>query len=333
MASPKNQFTISQAMTDYLAVIERARSKNTLSTYRNALAFFSGVLTENGLIPDEVPVGNLTVEAIKWLLAACNAYAPATERLYLVAAVSFYRYLAAESLAAINLPQIQELIKHRARRAGKRLPQFPRDGIETLVHYMIDLSNPPVESERERLIHLRDRAFLVTLADTGLRVHEACALRRGDIDWQEGRAMIIGKGDKEAIVRFSRRALGTLKDYMAARAALDGASRRPLTSLPLFARHDDRAGKRVLPISTTTGRNIVSQRVQEALGELAVGSITPHSFRHYFVTMVLRGSGGNLKLAQELARHKDTSTTQLYAHLSNDELDRGYFEIFDREEI
>jgi integrase/recombinase XerC len=63
-----------------------------------------------------------------------------------------------------------------------------------------------------------------------------------------------------------------------------------------------------------------------------VGSITPHSFRHYFVTMVLRGSGGNLKLAQELAQHRDTSTTQLYAHLSNDELDRGYFEIFDRQE-
>jgi site-specific recombinase XerD len=46
----------------------------------------------------------------------------------------------------------------------------------------------------------------------------------------------------------------------------------------------------------------------------------------------LRGSGGNLKLAQELARHQDTSTTQLYAHLSNDELDQGYFEIFDQSE-
>jgi integrase/recombinase XerC len=187
------------------------------------------------------------------------------------------------------------------------------------------------ESERERFILLRDRAFLITLADTGLRVHEACGLRRGDVDWQEGRAVIIGKGDQEAVVRFSRRTLGTLKDYINARAGLDGASGRPLTSLPLFARHDDRAGDKVLPISTTTGRNIVKQRVREALGDQAIGSITPHSFRHYFVTTVLRGSGGNLKLAQELARHKDTSTTQLYAHLSNDELDRGYFEIFDEE--
>jgi integrase len=96
-------------------------------------------------------------------------------------------------------------------------------------------------------------------------------------------------------IQISRRALGALKDYINARTSLDGGSGRPLTALPLFARHDDRAGSKMLPISTTTGRNIVKQRVREALGEQAVGSISPHSFRHYFVTMVLRGSGGNLK--------------------------------------
>jgi integrase/recombinase XerC len=332
MARSQNILTISQAIAGYLGVIERARSQNTLNTYQNALGFFAKVLEENELPPGETRVEEITAEAVKWLLEACSAYAPATERLYLAAAVGFYKYLVSESLAETNLPQIQELIRNRARRAGRRLPQFPRDSIDKLIIYVKNLINVPGGSARERLIHLRDRAFLITLADTGLRVHEACALRRGDIDWQEGRAVIVGKGDKEALVRFSRRALGALKDYATARAGLDGGFGRPLTSLPLFARHDDRAGNKVLPISTTTGRNIVKQRVREALGEQAVGSITPHSFRHYFVTMVLRGSGGNLKLAQELARHQDTSTTQLYAHLSNDELDRGYFEIFDQRE-
>jgi len=102
-----------------------------------------------------------------------------------------------------------------------------------------------------------------------------------------------------------------------------------LTSLPLFARHDRGAGKKVKPITPTTGRNIVSQRVQEALGDSEPGAITPHSFRHFFVTTVLRASGGNLKLAQELARHKSIAVTQRYAHLSDDELDQGYWEIFD----
>ena len=104
-----------------------------------------------------------------------------------------------------------------------------------------------------------------------------------------------------------------------------------MTALPLFARHDKGAGKRILPITTATGRNIVAQRVREALGAQAVGTITPHSFRHYFVTTVLRGSGGNLKLAQELARHRNITVTQRYAHLSDDELDRGYWEIFEED--
>jgi integrase len=64
------------------------------------------------------------------------------------------------------------------------------------------------------------------------------------------------------------------------------------------------------------------------LGEASSQGITPHSFRHYFVTTVLRGSG-NLKLAQELARHTSIQVTQRYAHLSDDELDRGYHEIFE----
>ncbi len=73
-------------------------------------------------------------------------------------------------------------------------------------------------------------------ADTGLRVHEACGLRRGDLDWNEGRAVIIGKGNKQAVVRFSRRSITALRDYLAARASLDGASGRQVSALPLFAR-------------------------------------------------------------------------------------------------
>jgi integrase len=153
-------------------------------------------------------------------------------------------------------------------------------------------------------------------------------LKISDIDLKESKVYLVRKGDQEAVVRFSKRSLATLRDYLNARAKLDGASGRPLPSLPLFARHDKGAGKKIKPITTTTGRNIVEQRVRESIGEDAVGTITPHSFRHYFVTTVLRGSGGNLKLAQALARHRNISVTQRYAHLSDDELDRMW-DIFD----
>jgi integrase len=273
----------------------------------------------------------LKEDAIVWLAAALKGHAPTTERLYLTAAATFYEYVAAENLAQVNLPRVRLLIRQRARRPGQRLPQFPKDAIEQIVEYMEEHRKTLPEAEVERLRDLRDRAFLITLADTGLRVHEACGLRRGDLDWGEGRAIIIGKGNKQAVVRFSQRSIRALKEYLNARQPLDGASGRPLGAQPVFARHDKGAGKKVKPISTATGRNIVSGWVKRILGPEAVGTITPHSFRHYFVTRVLQASG-NLKLAQELARHTNIAVTQRYAHLSDDELDKGYYESFEEEQ-
>jgi site-specific recombinase XerD len=321
------EMTLADAFAGYLADIGLARSPNTARTYRNALRAFSACLQDLGVNPEETPVDAAQVEWIVDFIRHLKEYSPASERLYLSAVSGWFENLVAQSLAQVNLPQLRLLIRRRGRRPGIRLPQFPRQHIES----MLESAQPaPGEGEETaRLRALRDRALLFTLADTGLRVHEACNLRRGDLDWNEGRAVLIGKGDRQAVVRFSERSLRCLRQYLAARAQLDGATSRPLSALPLFARHDRAAGARVLPISTTTARAIVRQRVGQALGETHRGSITPHSFRHYFVTTVLRGSGGNLKLAQELARHRSIAVTQRYAHLSDDELDRGYYEIFD----
>jgi site-specific recombinase XerD len=287
------------------------------------------LMLEDHLLPaGSTPISELPEDAVTWFISALKVYSPTTERLYLTALAGFYEYLSAERLCEINLPRIRLLIRQRARKPGQRLPQFPYNNIEKILEYAKNIATFPVREITAQMINLRDRAFLLTLADTGLRVHEACALRRGDVDWNEGRALIIGKGNQQAVVRFSRRSLGAIKDYLTIRAGLDGASGRTLGSLPLFARHDRGAGRKIKPITTTTGRNIVTQRVSEALGNEAVGTITPHSFRHYFVTVVLRASG-NLKLAQELARHKNISVTQRYAHLSDDELDKGYWDIFE----
>ncbi len=321
---------IVDSIVDYLGTIALARSENTTRTYRNALNAFEAMLNDLGIDPAENMTSAVKEDWIADFAAALKSYAPASERLYLTATAGWYEYLAAEELAEINLPRVRMLIRRRGRRPGQRLPQFPRTQIETTIEHANNLIHSAVDDERDRLRNFRDRGFLLTLADTGLRVHEACSLRRADIDWNEGRAILIGKGDRESIVRFSSRSLAALKDYLRLRAELDGGSGRPLSSLPLFARHDLGAGKKVLPITTTTGRAIVHKRVREALGAEAAGTITPHSFRHYFVTTVLRGSGGNLKLAQELARHRNIAVTQRYAHLSDDELDRGYHEIFEK---
>jgi integrase len=272
---------------------------------------FRATLADHGLPTKTTRIEEISEDAVAWFAADMKAFSPATERLYLTAVTGFYEYLVAERLVDLNLPRVRLLIHQRARRPGQRLPQFARDYIEIVINYVINIVDSPAEDRIIQLRNLRDRAFLLTLADTGLRVHEACGLRRGDIDGNEGRAIIIGKGDRQAVIRFSARSIRALQDYLSVRGKLDGASGKPLPSLPLFARHDKGAGKKVKPISTRTGQNIVDQRVSEAIGPEAVGIITPHSFRHYFVTTVLRASG-NLKLAQELARHRNIAITTRY---------------------
>lgn len=323
-----NTTTVDQIVSEYLSLKALTHSRNTVRTYHNALKVFIQVLQDHEMTTHLTPPTAIPEEAISWFALALKHYSPATEQLYLVAAIDFLEYLVAEKLSEIHLPRVRQLAKRRMRRPGQRLPQFPQENIEKVLDYATNIAFRPAENEQERLRNLRDSSFIFTLADTGLRVHEACNLRRGDLDWNEGRAIVVGKGNREAVVRFSQRVIRALKSYISARAALDGSSGRQLATLPLFARHDRGAGKKVMPMTTTTGRNIVRQRVKEALGSEVIGTITPHSFRHYFVTVVLRSSG-NLKLAQELARHRNIAVTQRYAHLSDDELDRGYHEIFE----
>jgi site-specific recombinase XerD len=322
--------SVAGSMDAYLEAVGLSRSANTSRTYRQTLQSFRATLGRLDVDAARLPARRAREDWITSFASDLKQRSPATERLYLTAAAGWYEYLAAQQLADVNLARVHLLIRQRARRAGQRLPQFPRSAIEQVLESVAEPA--PSADPHERLRRLRDRAFLLTLADTGLRVHEACRLRRGDVDWDEAQALMIGKGNRQAVVRFSRRALRALRDYLKARAAYDGASGRALSALPIFARHDRGAGKRVHPITTTTGRTIVHEAVAAALGQEAVGTITPHSFRHYFVTTVLRGSGGNLKLAQELARHRNIAVTQRYAHLSDDELDRGYHEIFDEDE-
>jgi integrase/recombinase XerC len=323
--------TISQALNQYLDSVSLSRSENTVRSYRNAMHALTIVLEEHNLPSESSEINLLPEDAVAWFAVALKHYSSATEQLYLTATAGFFEYLAAERLLNPNLPRVRLLIRQRSRKPVQRLPQFPRDHIENIINYAINLAFAAYQNDTEHLRNLRDRAFILTLADTGLRVHEACKLNRGDLDWNEGRALIIGKGKRENVIRFSTRSLAALRDYLTARGKLDGASGKPLTSLPLFARHDRGAGKKVGAITTATGRNIIAQRVIESIGAEATGTITPHSFRHYFVTTVLRGSGGNLKLAQVLARHQNIAVTQRYAHLSDDELDKGYWEIFEND--
>ncbi len=287
------------------------RSPRTVFTYKNALEQFVYALGEDH--------AELTTEAYKKFLVTLKSKSPSTQRVYTTAVRKFYAFCKAG-----NPVELKEATDHSTRKQGRRIVNFNREAVEQVIRHCEALQGD--DSSRASLEALRDRAFVLTLADTGLRISEACALKRGDIDWLEQRAVIIGKGDKQAVVRFSNRAVEALKVYLHARSSVEPNSRKPLASQPLFARHDIRASRTIRPITPGGMWKAIKERMEEA--GLERNAVRIHDFRHYFVTMTYLAKH-DLKLSQILARHESISTTNRYAHFGS-EADKAYDEIFNQ---
>ncbi len=281
------------------------RSPRTIFTYRNALEQFINIVGEDA---------ELNTETYTVFLTSIKSRSPSTKRVYTTAVRKFYAFCKTG-----NWFEMKEATDHYTRNQGKRIVNFNREAVEKVIGHCASLSGD--------LEALRDRAFVLTLADTGLRISEACALKRGDIDWMEQRAIIIGKGDKQAVIRFSNRCIEALNLYLHARSVVDPNSRIPLGSQPVFARHDIRASKKIRSITAGGMWKAIKLRIEDANVERSAVRI--HDFRHYFVTMSYLAKG-NLKLSQELARHESISTTNRYAHFGG-ETDIAYDEIFNKE--
>jgi integrase/recombinase XerC len=326
---------LQDALNAYLSEVANARSRHTYQAYRRAANTFVAALTQAQVAAATSPVEEMSLE---WFKAFLNhlqrkvkgqpQFSAATENLYLTGLLGFVEDYLYAVLPHSAIDDIRTYVKRKRRKIPLRQPPFPQEAIERLLASVQEAAQGPMENDERRLSILRDRALLVTLADTGLRVFEACSLTRGQLNSPEGKVSVIGKGDKEAQVRFSSRALRALRAYLQARAKIDGLQKKELSALPLFARHDWAARGKTLPMTTRSAERVVDRWVEAILGADAVGTITPHTFRHYFVTVIIRGSGGDFQVAQKLARHANIATTQRYAHISDEALDRAYEEIF-----
>ena len=160
--------TILEAIGDYLETVKLARSEKTWMAYTTAMKNFVITLSDQEINVEQDPVNSLSEEVISWFAYDLKGYAASSEQLYITALKGFLEYLVAEELADINLSKVKLLIRQRTRKPGKRLPQFPADNIQKILDHF---ENTPIElgeDEKVYLRALRDKAFLVTLADTGL---------------------------------------------------------------------------------------------------------------------------------------------------------------------
>ena len=159
----------------------------------------------------------------------------------------------------------------------------------------------------------RDRAILELLYASGLRLSELVGLDLDAVDLGGRLVRVRGKGGRERMVPFHRRAADAVRDYLPARRRLcagagAGAADRPAGrgQDALFVNY--RGGR-------LTGRSVDRLvRRYVALTSTRLG-ISPHALRHSFATHLLE-RGADLRSIQELLGHARVSTTQRYTHVS-----------------
>jgi integrase/recombinase XerD len=286
---------------DFLAYLEfeRGLSRNTLQAYRTDLLQYGDFLAARGI--GAVDARPVDVSEFLADLATGNGHQPcsaATINRKAASLRSFYRHLRREELvvedptAALTAP-----------RRGRKLPQV-------LSHGEVNrLLAQPRGSERAAL---RDRAVLELMYASGLRASEAIGLEVTDVDLERGFVRPRGKGSKERIVPLGRQAAAAVRQYLrSGRPELVGSRSEP----KLFV---NMRGKGL----TRQGLYKIIQRHARAAG--LDGKMSPHTLRHTFATHLLSG-GCDLRSVQEMLGHSDISTTQLYTHLSGEEIKEVYF--------
>ena len=149
----------------------------------------------------------------------------------------------------------------------------------------------------------RDRALFALLYGCGLRIGEALALNRRDIQNLD-RIVVTGKGNKQRVVPMLKMVSMQISDYLAI-CPYDVGNDGPLF---LGAR-----GKRLN--AAIAQRAMRTVRAVLGLTETA----TPHALRHSFATHLLSG-GGDLRTIQELLGHASLSTTQRYTEVDGERL-------------
>ncbi len=281
---------------DHLTV-EKSASKLTISGYQNDLLQFFDFAADKYAVPrEDLENEHINHKTAREYLAHLQAkgLSRATMARKLAALRSYVKFLCREGIldnnpiAAVSTPK-----------QDKRLPKFlyPPE-IEML------MGAPDIQTT----LGSRDRAIMETLYAAGLRVSELVGMDMRDIDFEEEMIKVMGKGSKERIVPLGREAKKALLHYMNRRAKL--LSRNKKTSEAVFL---NRYAER---LSARSVRNIINKYMQAAA---LTQQISPHTMRHSFATHLLN-AGADLRSVQELLGHVKLSTTQIYTHLTRENI-------------
>ena len=274
----------------YLSV-ERGLIKNTLISYQQDLARFFEYLKSRRIASIE----RVTRQMISSFMMTEKDRGLAANSVSreLACLKSFFKFLVREHKVKEDVTSVIESPK-----LWKKLPSTLN------LEEVVSILNAPNVKD---LMGMRDRATLELMYATGMRVSELINLKMDDVNMDVGFVKCLGKGSKERIVPFGKKAKESIARY------LDKGRKNFLKQKVSNFLFLTRLGR---PMSRQTFWKIIKKYAREARIKK---DITPHSLRHSFATHILE-RGADLRIVQELLGHSDISTTQIYTHVSKDRL-------------
>ena len=190
-------------------------------------------------------------------------------------------------------------------RTPKGPQRLPRPLQRSEIDQLFDESTP------QNALELRDRLVVELLYGSGLRVAELCGLQEGNLNLKNQTIEVIGKGSKIRTIPITAYACDLLELWIptGSKAFDDGYTPSGRSSSGLLV---NRRGNGL-------GRSDVRRILHRLLRLKGMTERSPHALRHTYATHLLDG-GADLRAVQVLLGHADLTTTQIYTHVSREQL-------------
>ena len=187
-------------------------------------------------------------------------------------------------------------------RGAKVEKTFKKNPLE--IDEIMKLISKAKEESTISISHLRNYAIIVLMVTTGMRTIEVVRANINDlmIHKNKKRLYIQGKGrdGKDEYVKLSEEVYEVLSDYL---------NKRNDDFDPLFISHKGKVGSR---LTTRSIRGIIKDLLRAI--DIDDKRYSAHSLRHSLATILIKNAHGTLAEAQQILRHKDISTTEIYNH-------------------
>ena len=296
---------------DYMITIQN-KSKNTVKEYNYDLATFLRFIKMHFKLTDEtdlkmIEFADVTLDTLKKVkledLHAFLGYltknfnSKATTRSRKVSSLRiFFNYLCQKNLLEINPTQNLETPK-----IGKRLPRYLtlEDSKKLL----------DVASNEDNRNNERNYAITTLFLNCGMRLSELVGINLTDIVWDECQMNVIGKGNKERTIYLNKACIRALEDYIRV---------RPKTGLKADAEKALFLSERKQRISRRMVQEIIYSELKQA--GLDTTKFSVHKLRHTAATLMYQYGQVDIRALQELLGHESISTTEIYTHVSNNQV-------------